>query len=437
MRSIRRRLLLLQLSAVLLISGLAVAGAYSRVRDEFYEMQDYHLQQVALLLMQQSELADSRALAPLPEEEDLDLIGQIWSENGKLIYSSHVDYPLPLPDRAGLSTVEWDEEMFRIYALTRHGRTVQVAQSLEVRDAALRGVTWRLLTPLALLVPLLGVATWIAVGRGLRPLAALRREVAQRNPASLTPIALEQAPDEVRPLVGSLNDLLSRLEEALDSQRRFTADAAHELRTPLTAVKLQFQLLERAQTAQERQQAIEQLKSGIEQAIRLVNQLLTLERLGPDARSPRTRVPVGEIAHDVVADLGALAAQKSIVLRLERCDAVAVDGNEDQLRTLMNNLVDNAIRYTPQGGHVELRVIGIDGAGRIEVADSGPGIPAQERLRVFDRFYRVAGSGAPGSGLGLSIVRRIADAHGASVELDAASGGGLLVRVRFPTLSQV
>jgi two-component system OmpR family sensor kinase len=436
MRSIRRRLLLLQLSAVLLVSGLAVAGAYYRIRDEFYEMQDYHLQQVALLLMQQGELADMRGLAPLPEEQDLDFIGQIWSENHKLIYSSHEDYPLPLPDRAGLSTVEWDDELFRIYALTRHGRTVQVAQSLEVREAALQGMSVRLMLPLVLIVPLLGIATWISVGRGLRPLGALREEVTQRNPASLLPIALEHAPDEVKPLVGSLNDLLLRLGQALDSQRRFTADAAHELRTPLTGVKLQFQLLERAQSEQERHEAIALLKAGIEQAIRLVHQLLTLARLEPDSVAvAHLPVALGAIARRTLADFAPRAAEGSIALRLGRCDEVTLAGDEDQLRILINNLVDNAVRYTPADGEVEVCVVAADGAVRLEVADSGPGIPVQERPRVFDRFYRVAGSTAPGSGLGLSIAQRVADAHGASIELDTSARGGLLVRVRFPALS--
>jgi len=436
MRSIRRRLLLLQLSAVLLVSGLAVAGAYYRIRDEFYEMQDYHLEQVALLLMQQGELADTRGLAPLPEEEDLDFIGQIWSENHKLIYSSHVDYPLPRPDRAGLSTVEWDSELFRVYALTRHGRTVQVAQSLEVREAALQGMSLRLMLPLVLIVPLLGIATWIGVGRGLQPLAALREELTQRNPASLLPIALEHAPDEVKPLVGSLNDLLLRLGQALDSQRRFTADAAHELRTPLTGVKLQFQLLERAQTDQERHEAIALLKAGIEQAIRLVQQLLTLARLEPDSIAvAHVPVALGAIARRAVEDFGIMALDKSVALRLTQCDEATLAGDEDQLRILINNLVDNAVRYTPAGGEVEVRVLAAGGMVSLEVADSGPGIPPHERPRVFDRFYRVAGSGAPGSGLGLSIAQRVADAHGARIALETSARGGLLVRVRFPTLS--
>jgi two-component system OmpR family sensor kinase len=432
MRSIRRRLLLLQLSAVVLLIGVAMAGAYVRVRDEFYEMQDYHLEQVALLLLQQAELADARVPAMVPREEDLELIGQIWSENGKLIYSSHVDYPLPLPARAGLSTVAWDEVEFRVFVMSRGGRTVQVAQSLEVRELALRGITLRLLAPLVLLVPLLAAATWMTVARALRPLSALREEVVQRNPASLTPIALGHAPDEVKPLVGSLNDLLLRLADALDSQRRFTADAAHELRTPLTAVKLQFQLLERSHTPEERAEALANLRSGIERAIRLVQQLLTLARLEPGTQPlPLRAVSLDLLARETLAEFTPIAKDKSIALRRGQMDEVTIQGDPEQLRTLLNNLVDNAVRYTPAGGRVEVRVVREASGAAIEVADSGPGIAPAERPRVFDRFYRAAGTEETGSGLGLSIVQRIAQAHGASIDPAQSASGGLLMRVRF------
>jgi two-component system OmpR family sensor kinase len=435
MRSIRRRLLLLQLSAVLLVGVLSVAGAYYRVRDVFYETQDYHLEQVALLLMQQGELTDAHGGALLPGEDDLEFIGQVWSENGKLVYSSHRDYPLPQPARVGLRTVEWDDEWFRIYAISRGGRTVQVAQSIELREEALRSITLRLLAPLALIVPLLGIATWVTVGRGLRPLAALREEVVRRNPASLTPIALEHAPDEVRPLVGSLNELLSRLGEALDSQRRFTADAAHELRTPLTGVKLQFQLLERAQSSDDRQRAIDQLKAGIDRAIRLVQQLLTLARLEPEAGAAAPgRVALAPLVLGVVEDFAAHAKVKDLALTVTGSDDATVLGNDEQIRTLLGNLLDNAVRYTPQGGTVSVSLAALADDAVLEVADSGPGIPAGEREQVFDRFYRVEGSGAPGSGLGLSIVQRVADAHAAQITLEDAPAGGLLVRVRFPLL---
>jgi signal transduction histidine kinase len=330
--------------------------------------------------------------------------------------------------------VTWDEEDFRVFVLSRSGHTVQVAQSIEVREAALRGITLRLLAPLVLLVPLLAAATWMTVTRALRPLSALREEVVRRNPASLTPIAFGHAPDEVKPLVGSLNDLLLRLGDALDSQRRFTADAAHELRTPLAGVKLQFQLLERSHTAEERAEALANLRSGIERAIRLVQQLLTLARLEPGTEPPPLKpVSLYALAQDAVAEFMPLARHKAIALELAGAEATIIQGDPEQLRTLLNNLIDNAIRYTPAGGDVEVRVAKAPSGAALEVADSGPGIAPAEQPRVFDRFYRVAGSEETGSGLGLSIVKRIAQAHGASVELAKSAAGGLLVRVLFPS----
>lgn len=432
MKSIRKRLLLLLLTSMVLVTGLALAGTYLRARDLFYEMQDYHLQQVALLLLQQGELSDAQIGALPKADVDLEFIARIWSENGALLYTSHRDYDLPQLQRAGLNTVNWDDEAFRVYVLSRHGRTVQVAQSLEVREEALRGLMLRLLLPLALLVPLLGLATWFTVGRGLRPLATLRDAVLQRHPGSLFPITLEHAPDEVKPLIGSLNDLLARLSDALEGQRRFTADAAHELRTPLTAVKLQFQLLERAGSDSERKEAVVNLEQGIERAIHLVNQLLTLARLDPE-NSARDHEPVmlDALLYGVYRDFTALAASRSIDLRLHRCDEVAIDGNVEQLRTLLANLVDNAIRYTPDHGIVELSALRDDSGMLVEVADSGPGIEPQERERVFDRFYRPAGTKQPGSGLGLSIARRIVEAHHVRIVLDESRYGGLLVQVLF------
>jgi two-component system OmpR family sensor kinase len=328
--------------------------------------------------------------------------------------------------------VAWDEEEFRVFVMSRGGRTVQVAQSLEVRELALRGITLRLLAPLVLLVPLLAAATWMTVARALRPLSALREEVVRRNPASLTPIALGHAPDEVKPLVGSLNDLLLRLADALDSQRRFTADAAHELRTPLTAVKLQFQLLERSHTPEARAEALANLRSGIERAIRLVQQLLTLARLEPGTQPlPLRAVSLDLLARETLAEFTPIAKDKSIALRRGQMDEVTIQGDPEQLRTLLNNLVDNAVRYTPAGGRVEVRVVREASGAAIEVADSGPGIAPAERPRVFDRFYRAAGTEETGSGLGLSIVQRIAQAHGASIDPAQSASGGLLMRVRF------
>jgi two-component system OmpR family sensor kinase len=223
-------------------------------------------------------------------------------------------------------------------------------------------------------------------------------------------------------MVTQLNGLLVRLADAIETQKRFTADAAHELRSPLTALQLQVQLVERAQSDEGRRDALEQLKGGIRRASRLVEQLLAMARIEPAAAQPP-----GAVA------LETLAAAKGVELRLGRIEPAQAAGVQEGLRTLLGNLVDNAIRYTPAGGSVTVDAFAQNGSPVLAVADTGPGIPPEERQRVFDRFYRLPGSGAQGSGLGLAIVRQIADAHRAQIELsEGEGGGGLRATVRFP-----
>jgi two-component system OmpR family sensor kinase len=239
-------------------------------------------------------------------------------------------------------------------------------------------------------------------------------------------------PDEVRPLVQELNLLFGRVRTAFDAQQNFVADAAHELRTPLAALKLQTQSLERADSPEARQVAVGRLSAGIERATRLVEQLLVLARQEANA-APRQAVDMAGIARRAVADLIGVAQARDIDLGLQRADAAEVQGQPDALTILLRNLVDNAIKYTPSGGTVDVSVLADGRAVTVLVEDSGPGIPAEERERVFDRFYRVPGSDAAGSGLGLAIIKSIAERHGAKLTLgESARLGGLEAKVTFP-----
>jgi two-component system OmpR family sensor kinase len=238
-------------------------------------------------------------------------------------------------------------------------------------------------------------------------------------------------------MVGELNALLDRLREAIEAQKRFTADAAHELRTPLTALQLQIQLLERARSPDDQREALDALRAGAKRASHLVEQLLTMARLEPQAAAePSSKVALQEIAANVLAELEPLAEAKGVELHLVRADPAPVTGQAPALHILARNLVDNAVRYTPPGGHVNIQTKTEDGHAVLEVTDSGPGIPAEERERVFDRFYRLPGTGVQGSGLGLAIVRQIADAHRARIELgEPDHGTGLRITVRFPIIN--
>jgi two-component system, OmpR family, sensor histidine kinase QseC len=331
-----------------------------------------------------------------------------------------------------LATVVWSyvdvhheiDEMFEV-------EHVRAPENDEERHELVNRIAWRLIAPALFGLPLLGAWIWLATRRALQPLNAVAAQIATRQPERLHALAPASAPEEIRPLVEAINDLFGRVELALESERRFTADAAHELRTPLAALVTQAQVALRARDAEERQHAIEQLVAGSRRAARLVDQLLTLARLDPDAARPTDAVKLDRLAEEVCAAHGGQALLKNIVLELDAVP-VTVTGNADMLLVLLRNLVDNALRYTPPGGRVTVAVA----PGRLSVTDSGPGIPVAERQRVFDRFHRLAGQDTEGSGLGLSIVARIAEMHGATITLDSGEdGAGLCVGVNFPSTS--
>jgi two-component system OmpR family sensor kinase len=266
----------------------------------------------------------------------------------------------------------------------------------------------------------------------------VRSQVASRQADDLSPVSDNGLPDEVRPLVQELNLLFGRVKTAFDAQQTFVADAAHELRTPLAALRLQAQSLDRAESPEARKLAVSRLTAGIDRATRLVEQLLVLARQEATAAGGAATRPVdlAELARRTVADLAGVAAAKGVDVGVQQADAAQVEGQPDALQILLRNLVDNAIKYTPSGGTADITVKNevVEGAAQVTVTveDSGPGIPAEERERVFDRFYRVAGSEAAGSGLGLAIIKAIAERHGASLALgQSARLGGLAATVTF------
>jgi two-component system OmpR family sensor kinase len=432
MTSIRKQLLVGLLAAVLVAGLIAAWGVYQRAYDELSELLDYQLKQMALSLRDQS-------FAPFPGgrpafEEGFDFAIQIWSEDGIRMYFSTPQSGLPNRARLGYATVETSEGDWRVFSIQQRGQILQVAQPMAVRQRLAAAAALRTLAPFLVLLPALGLLIWFIVGRGLTPLVAVAGAVKARTPAALHPLPERDLPEEIQPLVTALNDLLARLGRTLAAQRNFVADAAHELRTPLTALRLQVQLAERAQEPVERASAFATLRQGLERATHLVEQLLTLARQEPEAADqPFAPVQLGELVHEVVSALEPLAAARSIDLGVTRNEGGTIRGARESLRTLVMNLVDNAIRYTPAGGRVDVASYREGARAVLAVTDTGPGVPPEERERVFDRFYRRVGSETSGSGLGLSIVRNIAQRHGAQVMLDSGPAWrGLSVCVVFP-----
>ncbi len=433
MNSIRRKLIATLLGAITCALLLGAFAIYSAAREEAGELFDYHLRQIALSL--RNPAFGAIWMPPVDaDEEEFDFVIQVWDATGVRLYYSRPHLELPGFTPGGYTTVDTREGSWRVFAIRSRSQVIQVAQPMRVRNRMALEAASRVLLPLLLLLPLLSVAIWVLVSRGLTPLDRLARAVAARTPKALDPLPERQAPEEVRPLVQSLNDLLARLGAALAAQQAFIADAAHELRTPIAALQLQAQLAERAETEEDRRAALEDLKAGVGRAGRTVQQLLTLARQDPDsAGRPFEPVPLAELTRQVVAEHMALAEAKDIDLGLAATDdAVAVRGDTGALRVLVGNLVENGVRYTPPGGRVDLSARMEDGHPVLEVRDTGPGIPEADQARVFDRFFRGEATYETGSGLGLAIVKAIADRHGARVCLENGKTGGLAARVVFP-----
>lgn len=432
LNSIRRNLLAALLGAICVVMLLGGWATYRTARDEVGSMFDYQLQQLALSLRDQSFSGSAEALAA---DESLDYVIRVWNQTGLTVYFSKPHESLPELTRLGYSTANTSEGEWRVFAVQYHGLTIAVAQPMQVRNRLAASAAWHTLKPLFVSLPVLGFLIWFIVSLGLQPLARLAQSVQSRTPDSLAPLNEAGVPEEAQPLVFSLNDLLARLKTALDAQRALVADAAHELRTPLTALQLQLELVERATSDEQRTAALQELQTGLQRAIHAVQQLLTLARQEPGAAEYRfVPVKLAELVQQVVVEQERLAEAKNVDLGVTQTDETAVvSGDREGLRILLSNLVSNALRYTPAGGRVDVSCGLSEGAAFIAVDDSGPGIPVEDRERVFDRFYRGGQESEIGGGLGLSIVRAIAFRHQAKVGLNDSESGGLQARVIFPT----
>lgn len=437
-RSLRTQLLVFLLAAVVLAAAVQGVLAYRNALDEADALFDYQMEQTALAL---------RAGLPVnaqrfdgggaPQDRDPEFVVQVWTHEGLRIFESALGIDLPQLAVLGFADVPARGGTWRVFSLQTRAQVIQVAQDLAVRRAMARSLAWRTLLPLAVMAPLLALAVWWAVSRALAPVERVRRQLAQRQADDLSPVRDDALPDEVQPLVRELNLLFERVQRAFDAQQHFVADAAHELRSPLAALRLQLQALQRAESGGEaRAVAIERLSSGIDRATRLVEQLLSLARQEAGAAAGQAAEPVDlrAVAQWALADVAPAAQARGIDIGLLDSPEAAVPGQPEALRMLVRNLLDNAVKYTPPGGQVDLQLRREGADCLLVVEDSGPGIEPAQRERVLQRFVRDAGArvDATGSGLGLAIVHTIARAHGATVALDASPRlGGLRATVRF------
>ena len=448
--SLRRRLVLLLIGVVALLWSVSALVAFRTAHAEADELFDAQLVQVAETLLaivaasEDGHVADE--MAEHQHAYQLPIAFQAWQrEKGggwRLLVRSSEMPALPATGGPGFDehdlhgelwrffTVDHDHSDYRVIVGHNHGARYRLAGEIALH----------LLLPILIGLPLMALGIWAVVGRALRPVDAVARAVGGLDARHLAPVNVPgPLPAEIAPLVSSLDALVGRVTEVLDNERRFTADAAHELRTPLAALKIQAQVARRTLDDSVRGHALDQVLSGVDRMTHLVEQLLTLARLDPDAGAATAEgvalLELAELAEAVCSVLTPQALRRQQTLELEAGAGLRLCGNRWWLDVMLRNLVDNALRYTPAGGHV---LVSLDADTRsMRVADDGPGIARELRQKMLTRFARGADPEADGCGLGLSIVARIAEISGASLSFEDGlarpdGGAGLAVVVRFP-----
>lgn len=436
MTSISRKLTLTVTGALLISTMVISVIMYFGAEDEISELYDENMKQIALALANQNTSFDFKpdpdALGRKGLRGEEEFLIQVW--NGKEIrYSSLPAIAFPRQTVEGYGHDMHQDRKWYFYALTKNNLFIQVAQPAQDRNAMFLEVYYRLLMPILIQFPIVAFLVGFLVRQGFMPLRRISNSIEKRNSAFLEELPLKKVPVEIKGLVQALNSLLDRLSEALKLQRRFTADAAHELRTPLTAVKLQLDLLARARSDADRQEAMSVLSKGVDRSIHLVEQLLSLARQEPEALEQNwSDVDLGALVREAVQQNQPLADSRGTDITLTSLPHVIVNGQHAHLLTMIGNLVNNAIIYTPKGGKVTITLTDRKDHCQLDIADNGIGIAPIDQERIFDRFYRVTNSGEKGSGLGLSIVKSVADRHGVKLSVHSEpSTPGTLFRLVF------
>jgi two-component system OmpR family sensor kinase len=434
--SVQLRLSVALSLAILMVAVLAGVFAFFSAFNETHEMQDEALGQVAILFdRQKMTLHYPAAEKIVGDDEESRVVVQYLADSDKATGSSDATLPLPIPVTLadGLSTLNIAGEEFRLLVrTTSSGERIVVAQEADVRDKQARARAWRGLLPFLILFPVLLLVVGDLVRKLFRPIEMLSDEIDQRDEKALHSIDEHHVPTEIRPFVVAINRLLMRVAHAMESQRRFIADAAHELRSPMTALSLQAERLSTTQMSVAAHERLLPLAEGIERSRKLIDQLLALAAAQSISERPQTTLSVRAVFRRVLEDLMPLAERRQIDIGVESSEDVEVNGNEMDLIIVVRNLVDNAIRYTSIGGRVDLTIESAGETVTIVVKDTGPGIIEAEQSLVFDPFYRSLGTDVAGSGLGLSIVKVIADRMGALLRLsfsDEINKRGLCVSI--------
>jgi two-component system sensor histidine kinase QseC len=442
MTSIRRRLIVLLVA--LLSSAWLMTALLTRyeTRDEIDAVFDAEITQAAHILLgmarrEKEEIIEHGGFSP-PESQPYaqTMMYQVWDNDGIVMRSMHApEIPLIQNDQPGFQEIHYLNKKWRLLNEwdSHHTYHIFIAEPVATRAKLAQHISFQILLPTLAFFPILGILIWFTVRMGLTPLQRIRQAIVERNASRMDAIDLASVPDEVTPLAASINDLLNRLKRSLDSEKQFTGNAAHELRTPLAAIKTQAQVAMRADNDDDRLHALQQVIQGTERSTHLIEQLLILARVDPEnAQNEMTEVELNQVIHKVKSDLTGYANQRHINIQCHCQTDLSVIGNRWQLEIVLRNLLDNALRYAPEHSHINIELTDTPEGIRLAVIDQGKGIDPDEQINIFNRFYRLNGTTAQGSGLGLSIVQRIIELHHASINMQQlANHSGFEVSILF------
>ena len=442
--SLRARLSLWVLSIIILTALIGSAFSFYSAFEQANELQDTQLWQISSLFSEHASLTDfpekdaasnSNKKTSIDVEDDYKILIEIITQDGiRVLDSEHDPLQLPYTIKDGIHSMTIKDEQWRVLVTTMdQQQRLIVAQEIEARDDVARESATATIIPYLILIPILLFIVNVLIHRGFKPVSRLASELDRRDDNDLTAIIPAELPSEILPFTAAINRMLARVNTSILQQQRFIADAAHEIRTPLTALNLQLESLESSSTPEQSALRLSVLKNGLQRTRALVNQLLALARAQQELQTKTTYVSIQHVFRKALEDLIPLAESKHIDIGITTETDANVVADEHDLMSMIKNLIDNAIRYTPEHGKIDLSVSAASDKIIVRVEDSGPGIPDADIQRVFDPFYRVLGGDETGSGLGLSIVQTIATRVGAKVELEnRPSRSGLRACIIFP-----
>lgn len=434
MSSLKNQLTIWIIVLLTAVGVIASVISYVFARMQANTFLDQQLQEIARSIDEGSQFPamQKNFLRENKSEQAREFVMQVW-EKDKPTVTSRPDFNLPINAKSGFSDKTWEGSAWRVYTMVHKNRTVQVSQEEEVRtEIATQSAAWVLL-PFIILMPLSWVLVVLVIGRLLQPLKTVTNAVIDRDINSNAPLPASNIPSEVAPLIYAINDLISRLGKALQLQRKFLSDAAHGLRTPLAALLLQIENLQQKRAGEDLEIRVNDMRRGAQRATRMVKQLLQISRYEvQDKPIKRTALDLIELVKDCIAEIMPLVEQCNIDMGMTCAEQARVMSNRGDLQICIGNLLENAVRYTPEWGSVDVSIRARDSKVLLEICDTGPGIPESELSKICDRFYRATSHDGDGTGIGLAIVKTIADRESIKLEfMNRTDRSGLLVRLEL------